>query len=199
MRRCLPGARRTACNRLRSRRPGPCELGRDDICRECGIGCQPEGSPVWTGQVHSRAADPAPSRCRPLGHRFLASCRVLLVPRSATMIVCGWHCEMLAALEDQIQNKCMSVESTGGPSRRGGRDSAVNPGRFQQVKCIFGELARRIDTAPGWAPYRHWKHLGHEALGEPIFYAEIMKYVEFNRLQGDYAEFGVYQGASFIS
>lgn len=115
------------------------------------------------------------------------------------MIMCGWHCEMLAAFEDQIQNKCMSADSTGGPSRRGGRDSAVNPGRFQQVKWIFGRLARRIDTAPGWVPYRHWKHLSYEALGEPIFYAEIMKYVEFNRLQGDYAEFGVYQGASFIS
>lgn len=75
----------------------------------------------------------------------------------------------------------------------------MNLGSFQQVKWIFGGWARRIDTAPGRAPNRHWKHLSYEALGEPIFYAEIMKYVEFNRLQGDYAEFGVYQGTSFIS
>jgi hypothetical protein len=53
--------------------------------------------------------------------------------------------------------------------------------------------------AAGRVPNKHRKHLSHEALNEPIFYAEIMKYVEFNRLQGDYAEFGVYQGASFIS
>jgi len=72
-------------------------------------------------------------------------------------------------------------------------------GCFQQVKWKFRGWARRIERAPGRVKEERWKHLSYEVLGEPIFYAEIMKYVEFNKLIGDYAEFGVYKGASFIS
>jgi O-methyltransferase len=69
----------------------------------------------------------------------------------------------------------------------------VGPGHFQQVRQIFLGWVRRLETGPGRAK------ASCEALGETVFYAEIMKYVEFNRLQGDYAEFGIYKGASFIS
>jgi O-methyltransferase len=49
------------------------------------------------------------------------------------------------------------------------------------------------------AKMRGQERYNHETHGESVLYAELMKYVEFNRLQGDYAEFGVFKGASFIS